>query len=128
WYTDVSGAGDAAFGTAAVGQDRSAALGSAADGKMDLLTVLTHELGHLAGYQSLDVSAAPHELMTATLAPGVRRDDLATPIQQSSTSAPFVGDFGIPAVLDTAAAPLAEARTAALTPGVSVDQRTALLL
>jgi hypothetical protein len=44
-------------------------------GKIDLLTVLTHELGHIAGYVSV---MTPNELMTTTLAPDVRRVPAAT--------------------------------------------------
>ncbi len=44
--------------------------GSEAEGKMDLLTVLLHEYGHALG---LDHSADGHDLMAATLQPGVRR-------------------------------------------------------
>jgi hypothetical protein len=54
WYTDTGSA-------------------FAASGKMDLLTVLGHELGHVVGLASIDPSLRPHDLMTTTLEPGVRR-------------------------------------------------------
>jgi hypothetical protein len=44
--------------------------GSAAEGKMDMLSVLLHEYGHVVG---LDYSADAHSNMAATLQPGVRR-------------------------------------------------------
>lgn len=44
--------------------------GSAAEGKMDMLTVLLHEYGHALG---LDHTADAHDFMAATLLPGVRR-------------------------------------------------------
>jgi hypothetical protein len=59
-YVDVSPASDAAF---------PAGPGSAAFGKMDLLTVVTHELGHELG---LDDTDGPG-LMAVTLPPGTRR-------------------------------------------------------
>lgn len=52
--------------------------GSEAAGKMDLLSVLLHEYGHVLG---IEHSANPGDYMAATLAPGVRRlpssDELA---------------------------------------------------
>jgi hypothetical protein len=52
--------------------------GSAAYGKMDMLSVLLHEYGHALG---IDHSAANHDYMATTLTPGVRRmpsaEDLA---------------------------------------------------
>ncbi len=52
--------------------------GSAAEGKMDMLSVLLHEYGHALG---IEHSANPHDLMASTLTPGVRRlpstDELA---------------------------------------------------
>jgi hypothetical protein len=40
---------------------------------MDLLTVISHELGHLLGLGDLDPGRYGHDVMTATLAPGERR-------------------------------------------------------
>jgi hypothetical protein len=40
---------------------------------MDLLTVLMHELGHIAGLDDLDAASAPDWLMTESLAAGNRR-------------------------------------------------------
>jgi hypothetical protein len=44
-----------------------------APGRMDLLTVVEHELGHVLGQDDVDPSVAPNALMTMTLASGVRR-------------------------------------------------------
>ncbi len=51
-----------------------AALGDGpAAGRMDLLTVLLHELGHIAGLDDLDAASIPDGLMTELLSAGVRR-------------------------------------------------------
>jgi hypothetical protein len=47
--------------------------GGAAAGRMDLLTVLEHELGHELGLSDFDAASHPADLMAATLATGVRR-------------------------------------------------------
>ena len=44
---------------------------------MDLLRVVTHELGHVLGYQHLDASEHPDAMMSGHLTPGVRRLDTA---------------------------------------------------
>jgi hypothetical protein len=43
------------------------------DGTMDLLTVLTHEMGHVLGFSDLDGQSTPDSLMAGTLQPGQRR-------------------------------------------------------
>jgi hypothetical protein len=72
WFVDPA-AGDAVFNSAASGQELQAAPGSVAYGRMDLLTVVEHELGHVLGLGDLDPQATPHDLLTQTLAPGIRR-------------------------------------------------------
>ena len=49
------------------------AVSSSAAGHMDLLTVLTHELGHVLGRGDEDPVTHAHDVMAATLAAGVRR-------------------------------------------------------
>jgi fibronectin type 3 domain-containing protein len=41
--------------------------------KVDLLTVVSHELGHELGLPDLDTQSSPDNVMDGTLAPGVRR-------------------------------------------------------
>jgi hypothetical protein len=60
WYIDPSPASDSAF---------PAAPGSPAYGKVDLLTVVEHELGHELGFED----TTGDDLMGVFLAPGVRR-------------------------------------------------------
>jgi hypothetical protein len=45
--------------------------------KIDLLTTVMHELGHVAGLEDLDDPASEEDLMHAWLQPGVRRTSLA---------------------------------------------------
>jgi hypothetical protein len=74
WYADASAASDAQFVAGGSGAPLTALPGSAAAGHQDLLTVVLHEMGHLAGRP--DVSDAPADggdLMAEFLAPGVRR-------------------------------------------------------
>jgi hypothetical protein len=73
WYVGGLAGDTSVFTTSGAGQDRLASASSAAYGKMDLLTVVSHELGHIAGYASVDAALLPDNLMTTTLEPGVRR-------------------------------------------------------
>ena len=47
--------------------------GKVASGRMDLLTVVMHELGLVMGLHDIDPALEPHSLMTDILATGVRR-------------------------------------------------------
>jgi len=51
----------------------TAVAGSDAFGRMDLLTVLSHELGHLIGLEDLDADPHTLDVMAETLATGIRR-------------------------------------------------------
>jgi len=46
---------------------------SPAAGRVDLLTVMTHEVGHVLGFKDLDASSSPNDLMAGILGPGQRR-------------------------------------------------------
>jgi hypothetical protein len=68
------------------------------DGTMDLLTVLTHELGHVLGLSDLDGQQTPDRIMAGTLQPGQRRSvsvaDLLTGDQPMPNDvAPAVGGW-----------------------------------
>jgi hypothetical protein len=77
WFVDPTSPDDTEFGALVGDAEYQAAAGNQAFGRMDLLTVVEHELGHVLGLADLDPQAVPHDLMTQTLATGVRR--VATP-------------------------------------------------
>jgi uncharacterized delta-60 repeat protein len=72
WFVDPTPDQDEEFAlTAADGLHAQA--GSPAAGKVDLLTVLEHELGHELGLPDLDPASNPGAVLDATLPTGVRR-------------------------------------------------------
>jgi hypothetical protein len=72
WYADPT-PGDAGAFTLPTAGGLAAPAGSPAAGKMDLLTVVEHELGHELGLSDVDPAAHPGDLMAATLPAGTRR-------------------------------------------------------
>jgi hypothetical protein len=73
WYVDVSPSSNGSFTQVTGANEVQAVPGSPAYGHVDLLTVVTHELGHVLGFASIDASILDHDWMTATLGTGVRR-------------------------------------------------------
>lgn len=67
WYIDPSPLDDVEF------KADLNAVDAAALGRVDLLTVLLHELGHQLGVADLDIMHDPDNLMTASLPTGKRR-------------------------------------------------------
>lgn len=65
--------------------------GSEAAGRIDLLTVLAHEMGHVLGLSDIDPTHSPTHLMTGSLPTGVRRLpsvlDLGLPGEKTTMSA-----------------------------------------
>jgi hypothetical protein len=78
WFIDTTPAADSEFLPTSNPNEWVAKAGSAAAGKMDMLSVLLHEYGHALG---IDHSANPNDFMGTTLTAGVRRlptaDELA---------------------------------------------------
>lgn len=72
WFIDSSPDGHGEFGHDR-GGDLLAMAGSAAAARMDLLTVVMHELGHVIGLSDLDPAYEPDSLMTGFITAGVRR-------------------------------------------------------
>jgi hypothetical protein len=73
WFVDATPGDDAEFGAAGADGEQLAEPAGPAAGAIDLLTVVTHELGHVLG---LD----PHALTGETLDAGVREIPAATPV------------------------------------------------
>jgi len=70
WFVDVTPTETEEFLSDGNSQDFTADAGSAAAGKLDLLTVLIHEMGHALG---LGHSSQAGDVMNAVLTPGERR-------------------------------------------------------
>jgi Ca2+-binding RTX toxin-like protein len=70
WFVDVSPASSSEFRVRLDRNILAAVPGSEAHGAMDLVTVVTHELGHLLGFNHADAGAIP--VMRDELDPGVR--------------------------------------------------------
>jgi hypothetical protein len=73
WFVDETPQEDSEFEQLVGGQQFAAGLESPALGRVDLLTVVTHELGHLLGLADLNPLTTPHQLMTGTLPASTRR-------------------------------------------------------
>jgi VCBS repeat-containing protein len=78
WFIDTTPGDNAEYLPTHNPNEWIAKTGSAAAGKLDMLSVLLHEYGHVLG---IDHSADNHDYMATTLTPGVRRmpssDELA---------------------------------------------------
>ena len=70
WFVDTTPTTDEEFTPDVAAQNLRAAAGTAATGKLDLLTVLIHELGHVLGAQDLQRA---EDVMSGHLEAGVRR-------------------------------------------------------
>lgn len=70
-YLDINGAGYGWFVDQTPSDDSE--LAGEAAGRVDLLTVVLHELGHVLGLTDLNPAAHPDSLMNAQLATGTRR-------------------------------------------------------
>jgi hypothetical protein len=97
WFVDVSPAQSSEFRVRLERNILAAAPGSDAYGAMDLVTAVTHELGHLLGFDHGDAGAVP--MMREELDPGLRYQLAASesaPEAQPAAAAgsPFAG--GVP--------------------------------
>src|SRR5439155_20262196 len=106
WFVGSTLAGDTAFESLVAPRELWAVPGSPAFGRMDLLTVVEHELGHVLGLDDLDPQAVPHDLLTTTLAPGVRRLPASFVGVVAPTAVPTPEAPPAPLALGAPAAPL----------------------
>jgi len=74
WFVDPTPALDEEFSILLAAGAKVAAPASEAFVKMDLLTVVLHEMGHVLGRTDQDSTTAPEVLMADRLRAGVRRD------------------------------------------------------
>jgi hypothetical protein len=74
WFVDGTPNQDEEFEPSTTSDEALLALtASDAAERMDLLTVLRHEFGHVLGFEDLDPAVHDEELMSATLTAGTRR-------------------------------------------------------
>ena len=73
WFVDATPGDDAEFGDRIATSELRAFGDSPASGRMDLLTVVMHELGHVLGRADLGPEVEPHGLMAEALPSGTRR-------------------------------------------------------
>ena len=73
WFVDATPGGSGEFGNQIARNDLRAGSNSPAAGRIDLLTVVLHEMGHVLGYDDLNPAAFPHALMSQELGTGTRR-------------------------------------------------------
>jgi hypothetical protein len=125
WFIDVTPQSDLEFQRHAARTQRQAVGRSPALGRVDLLTVVMHELGHVLGMPELPVAEAPHDLMAGTLPLGTRRlpssarnvsplSLLAKDQQRLSAASPVAESSLQTAARDTAFAQLALAQSSPL--------------
>jgi hypothetical protein len=72
WFIDPTPGRDEEFVTGGPNAPLLAGPAAPAAGRMDLLTVVLHEMGHLAGSPDEGAAASPGDLMADALAPGAR--------------------------------------------------------
>ncbi len=73
WYVDTTPGDDVEFRGKGSTGSLTAPASSPASGRMDLLTVVMHELGHVLGLEDVDTAEHPGDLMDEELSPGIRR-------------------------------------------------------
>jgi hypothetical protein len=80
WFVDATPGLDDEFSVLADVGLGTVLTGSGASGRMDLVTVLAHELGHVLGRPDLDPDLHATDIMAGRLSPGVRKLAEAAPL------------------------------------------------
>jgi putative ubiquitin-RnfH superfamily antitoxin RatB of RatAB toxin-antitoxin module len=100
WFVDATPADDAEFAAGRIGAELGADASSPAHGRMDLLTVVMHELGHVLGHDDIAAAKQPHALMTEALptstrrAPAAAEGRLISPSSITTTPSSVLADIG----------------------------------
>lgn len=89
WFIDGTPSRDEEFGIVLTNFAFQADGNSPAAGRLDLLTALAHEMGHVLGLGHVDAQDAPYHLMAGTLQPGVRRLPSADSVDAVFTAEQF---------------------------------------
>jgi hypothetical protein len=106
WFVDPTPNDNSEFKHAAnaAGTDLYTDPSNAAAGRLDLLTAVTHELGHVLGLDDLTDTNAAYDLMYIDLVDGERRlPDAVDVAQASNTSVAQAIEAGLPASAQAAA-------------------------
>ncbi len=78
WFIDQTPGSDEEFAASQHAGEQLAVSGRGAGGRIDLLTVLIHEMGHLVGLP--DLAGDSHDSMAGSLAAGLRRSLTVSPV------------------------------------------------
>ena len=90
WFVDPTPGSSTEFPLAVSAEEQAAVDGPAAR-RMDLLSVLEHEYGHVLQLTHVNPAAAPHSVMRATIDTGVRRVPVADDLVRAAAATPLVG-------------------------------------
>ena len=105
WFVDPTPTNNSEFTHAqnAAGTDLLTDPSNAAAGHLDLLTAVTHELGHVLGLADQTASSASHDLMYINLVDGERRLPDATDVAQANHNLVAAIEAALPASAQAAA-------------------------
>ena len=81
WFVDSTPADNVDFSQIVAPTEFDATPGSPAYGEVDLLTAVSHEMGHILGLPDVANAAEPNDVMDISIATGVRRIPQASDLQ-----------------------------------------------